>query len=106
MEGLTEFDVAEYLKTPEEMSAYLNEYLQDPACDFATFMSALDDVTRAISKRKLAAKAGVSKSAVYVMLSKEGNPSFKTLWQILEAVGIRIKTEPTGLVHSANGSAL
>jgi DNA-binding phage protein len=41
------YDVAEQLRTPEEMAAYLDAWLEEAPDDTAGIARALDDITRA-----------------------------------------------------------
>jgi len=65
---ITPYDVAEHLRTPEEMAAYLEACAEESGGDAALMAKALDDVVRA-QKRKLE-KAEATKmttpSKVYV----------------------------------------
>jgi probable addiction module antidote protein len=42
----------------------------------------------------LAEKANLSRESLYRMLSKRGNPEFKSLYSLLRAMGLRIAVEP------------
>jgi probable addiction module antidote protein len=43
----TPYDVAEHLRTPEEMAAYLDAWLEEAAEDIAGIARALGDIARA-----------------------------------------------------------
>lgn len=43
----TRYDVAEHLRTPEEMAAYLEAYLEEANCSAVLIAKALDDIVRA-----------------------------------------------------------
>lgn len=51
------YDVAEQLRTPEEMAAYLDAWLTDAPDDSAGIARALDDIARAKGMTQVAAKA-------------------------------------------------
>jgi probable addiction module antidote protein len=52
----TTYDVAEHLRTPEEMAAYLDAWLNEGPDDAAGIAKALDDIARAKGMR-IAAQA-------------------------------------------------
>jgi DNA-binding phage protein len=45
----TPYDVAEQLRTPEEMAAYLNAWLEEAPEDAAGIARAICDITRALN---------------------------------------------------------
>ena len=48
---ITTYDVAEHLRTPEEMAAYLDAWLNEAPDDAAGIAKALDDIARAKGMR-------------------------------------------------------
>ena len=54
----TKYDVAEHLRTPEEMAAYLEACLEDSGGDAAFVAKALGDIVRAKGLRPAAGDAG------------------------------------------------
>ena len=88
MEKLTEFDVAEYLDTDELQTLYLDEAAKEN--DPAALIKAIDTVARAKGMTKTAKEAGISREGLYKALSPNGNPSFATVWKILNALGYTI----------------
>ena len=73
------YDVAEQLRTPEEMAAYLDAWLQEAPDDAAGIARALGDIARARGMTQVARDAGLSRESLYKALSEEGNPSFATV---------------------------
>ncbi len=55
------FDVANYLRTPEEQAEYLNAWLQESSEDAAGFARALGAVARACGMSKVARASGLSR---------------------------------------------
>ena len=49
----TRFDIAEHLRTPEEMATYLEATIEEADGDAAFFTNALDDIVRAQGVEKL-----------------------------------------------------
>jgi DNA-binding phage protein len=48
----TPYDVAEHLRSPEEMAVYLYAYIEEANGDMAFIVKALEDIDRAIIKSK------------------------------------------------------
>lgn len=86
----TPYDVAEHLRTPEEMAAYLDAWLEDAPDDVAGIARALGDIARAKGMAQVAADAGLSRESLYRALSENGNPSFATVLKVAKALGVRL----------------
>ena len=86
----TTFDVAEHLRTPEEMAAYLDAWLDEAPEDVAGIARALGDVARAKGMAQVAKDAGLSRESLYRALSVNGNPSLATVLKVAKALGIRL----------------
>ena len=48
----------------------------------------------------MAAQAGISREALYRLLSPKGNPTLKTLLAVLKKVGMRLSVEPEHHAHA------
>jgi probable addiction module antidote protein len=92
----TAYDVAEHLRTPEEMAAYLDAWLEEAPDDAAGIARALGDIARAKSMSQVAKDAGLSRESLYRALSAEGNPSFATVLKVARALGVRLHAQPAG----------
>ena len=88
------YDVAEHLRTPEEMAAYLDAWLEDAPGDVAGIARALGDVARAKGMSQVAKEAGLSRESLYRALSEDGNPSFATVLRVARALGVRLHALP------------
>jgi probable addiction module antidote protein len=86
------YDVAAQLRTPEEMSAYLDAWLTESPDDAAGIARALGDIARARGMSQIARDAGLSRESLYKALSESGNPSFATVCKVMRALGIRLTT--------------
>lgn len=84
------YDVAEQLRTPEEMAAYLDAWLTDAPDDAAGITRALGDVARAKGMTQVARDSGLSRESLYKALSESGNPSFATVLKVAQALGLRL----------------
>jgi len=59
--------------------------------DDEEFLSeALAKVVKAHGATRVAEESGIARQALYKMLSSEGNPSFKNVNKLLEAVGLEL----------------
>ena len=87
------YDTAEQLRTPEEMAAYLDAWLEEAPDDAAGLARALGDVARAKGMSQVARDAGLSRESLYKALSEGGNPSFATVLKVARALGVRLHAE-------------
>ena len=90
------FDVAEHLRTPEEMAAYLEAVIEDAPGDAARIAKALGDIARAKGMTQVARDAGLSRESLYKALSGERSPGFDTILKVIHALGLKIHAEPAG----------
>ena len=87
------YDVAEQLRTAEEMAAYLDAWLTEAPDDAAGIARALGDIARAKGMAQVARDAGLSRESLYKALSENGNPSFATILKVARALGVRLHAE-------------
>ena len=87
------YDVAEHLRTPEEMAAYLEACLEETNGDAAFIAKVLGDIARAKGMSQVARDAGLSRESLYKALSEERTPSFDTILKVIGALGV-----PKGMV--------
>ncbi len=88
----TQFDPAEYLTTPESQTLLLEDALDSG--DPAYLADALGIIARARGMTETAAKAGVTREALYKALSLKGDPKLSTLLGVFRALGLKLKLEP------------
>lgn len=84
----TRFDVAEHLRTPEEMAAYLEACFEEAHGDAAFIAKALGDIARAKGMAQVARDAGLSRESLYKALSGERSPGFDTILRVVGALGL------------------
>jgi probable addiction module antidote protein len=76
----------EYLADSENAAIYLTVALEE---DDAYFLEqALSRIVRLHGASKVASKTGIARQALYKMLSEGGNPSYKNVCKILDALGL------------------
>jgi probable addiction module antidote protein len=89
----TRYDVAEHLRTPNEMAAYLEACLQEADGDAAFIAKALGDIARAKGMAQIARDTGLSRESLYKALSGQRSPGFDTILKVIEALGLRLPAE-------------
>lgn len=93
------YDVAEQLRTPEEMAAYLDAWFAEAPDDAAGIARALGDIARARGMAQVARDAGLSRESLYKALSEDGNPSFATVLKVARALGLRLHAQVAQAPH-------
>ena len=88
MKKATKWDSSEFLKTEEDIAAYLNAALEDG--DTSVIAAALGDVARAKGMTQLAKETGITRDGLYKASSPTGNPSFDTVQKVVKAFGLRM----------------
>lgn len=89
----TRYDVAEHLRTSEEMAAYLEACFEEADGDAAFIAKALGDIARAKGMTQVARDAGLSRESLYKALSGDRAPSFATILKVVNALGIKLHAE-------------
>jgi probable addiction module antidote protein len=89
----TKYDVAEHLRTPEDMAAYFEACLEEANGDAAFIAKALGDIARAKGMTQVARDAGLSRESLYKALSGERTPGFDTILKVLQALGLKLHAE-------------
>ncbi len=85
--------MAEHLRTPEEMAAYLDAWLEEAPDDVSGIARALGDIARAKGMAQVARDAGLSRESLYRALSEDGNPSFATVLKVAKALGVQLHAQ-------------
>lgn len=76
------FDAAEFLDSPEMVSAYLDA------------APALGDIAKARGMSAIARAAGVPRETLYKALRETGDPRLSTLFGVIKALGVKMRIEP------------
>lgn len=87
------YDVADQLRTPEALAAYLDAWLSEAPDDAGGIARALGDIARAKGMSQVARDTGLSRESLYKALGENGNPSFATFLKVACALGIRLHAE-------------
>ena len=97
------YDVAEHLRTREEMAAYLEASIEEAGGDAAFVAKALGDIARARGMAQVASDAGLSRESFYKALSGERNPTFDTVLRVVGALGLKFRAEASPDVQQRSG---
>lgn len=84
----TPFDAADYLKTEDDMIAYLEAALEED--DPRVVAAALGDIARAKGMSQVAREAGLGRESLYKSLSAEGNPELGTVMRVMRSLGLSL----------------
>ena len=89
-EPLTRFDTVDYLKSPEDMAAYLDACFEEDPGDGSLIRAALNDIARAQGMTQIAREAGLGRESLYKALGSKGNPEFATIIKVMKALGLKL----------------
>ncbi len=78
---------------PKLASEYLNAAITDG--DIRVFLLALGQITKARGMSNVSKSTGLNRENIYRIVSDKGNPRIKSVQAILDAVGLRLRTEPS-----------
>ena len=87
------YDVAEHLRTAEEMAAYLEACIEEADGDAAFIAKALGDIARTKGMAQVACDAGLSRESLYKALSGDRNPTLGTVLRVIGALGLKLRAE-------------
>lgn len=91
---VTRFDAADYLKTPQDMVAYLDACFEEDAGDGVLIRAALNDIARARGMTQVARNTGLGRESLYKALGSQGNPEFATIIKVMKALGLKLHVSP------------
>lgn len=91
VQDLPEFDLAEHLKTDEDIAIYLSLVLESD--DHAELMHALGIVAKARGMTDVARAAGLTREALYKALRPNSQPRFDTIARVCRALGLKLTTQ-------------
>ncbi len=94
---LPDFDMAEMLKTEEDVANYLTIVLEEN--DISEFTHALGVVARARGMSAVAEQSGLTREALYKALRPSSQPRFDTIHRVCKALGVHLVAQ-AGSAHS------
>lgn len=89
---LPDFDMAEQLKTDEDIANYLTVVLEDN--DPAELTHALGTIARARGMTEVARASGLTREALYKALRPTSQPRFDTIARVCAALGVKLVAQP------------
>jgi probable addiction module antidote protein len=92
-ETFLRYDTADYLKSEEDMVAYLEACMEEAGDDPAFIAHALGNIARARGMAQLAKDTGLTREGLYKALNKDSNPSFGTVLKVIRALGLKLTPE-------------
>jgi len=87
------YDAVEFLRTHEEMTAYLEATFEEANGDAAFIARALGNIARAKGMAQVAIDTGLSRESLYKSLSGDRAPSFDTILRVIDALGMVLHVE-------------
>ena len=94
------YDVAESLRTPEEMAAYLEACIEIADGDAAFIAKALGDIASCKGMTEGARQTGLSRESLYKALSGERCPSLDTVLKVIAALGLEQHATPSAAANA------
>ena len=94
MEKVTvaDWDLAEVIETKEDVVASLDMALTEKDTGF--LFETLGALARSEGMSQLAKELGVTREGLYKSLSPNGHPSFETVLNLLDLLGLQLRVEP------------
>ena len=92
---LPDFDMAEHLKSGEDIAAYLTMVIEEG--DSSELAHALGIAARARGMSEIAEQSGLTREALYKALRPNAHPRFDTINRVCAALGVRLVAQA---VHS------
>ena len=89
---LVDFDMAETLKSPEDIAEYLSQVLSDGDSD--ELVRALGYVAKAHGMRAIAEKTGLGRESLYKAFQPGSKPQFSTVNKVAKALGVKLQAVP------------
>jgi probable addiction module antidote protein len=89
---LPDFDMAEELRTDEDIATYLTLVLEEN--DPAELNHALGVIARARGMTEVARASGLTREALYKALHADAHPRFETIARVCKALGVKLVAQP------------
>ena len=86
------WDPADDIKTGEDVIALLEAALEENDPDF--LLRIIGYIARSKGMAQLAKELNLDRKGLYKSFSPDGNPSFKTVFKLLDLLDLRLKIEP------------
>lgn len=90
--ALETVDVADYLKSPEDLAFYLSEFFVEHNSTMIT--AGLRTACRAVGMTVIAEKSGLARESLYKALRPDSQPRVDTILRILSSLGMKVVIQP------------
>jgi len=87
----SDWDPAEAIETKEDVISILEVSFEENDPDF--LLSVISDIARSKGMTQIAKELNLDRKGLYKSLAPDGNPSFKTVFKLLDILGLQIKLE-------------
>ena len=87
----SDWDPSEVIETKEDVVSILKVALEENDPDF--LLSVIGDIARSKGMTQIAKELNLDRKGLYKSLAPDGNPSFKTVFKLLDLLGLRLKME-------------
>jgi len=86
-----DWDPAEIINTKETAIAFLEGALAENDPEF--LLETIGHIARSKGMSKIAKELNLDRVGLYKSLAPDGNPSFKTVFKLLDILGLRVRLE-------------
>jgi probable addiction module antidote protein len=85
------WDPAKYIRDKEDVTAYLEAALEENNMELLFLI--IGDIARSRGMTQIAKELGLSREGLYRSLAPTGNPSFETVFKLIDLLGMRVRLE-------------
>ncbi len=86
-----EYDPAEIINDKEDILVFLESAIAENDPEY--LLRIIGAITRSQGMTQIAKELGIDRAGLYKSLAPDGNPSFKTVFKLLDILGFQLKME-------------
>jgi len=91
MHKLTDFDLSEYLDSPEAIAEYMSQVIADGDQD--ELLRAMGYIAKAKGMTQISQETGLGRESLYKTFQEGTDPKFSTISKVLKAMGLSLQIE-------------
>jgi len=91
MHKLTDFDLSEYLDSPEAIAEYMSQVIADG--DQNELLRAMGYIAKAKGMTQISQETGLGRESLYKTFQEGTDPKFSTISKVLKAMGLSLQIE-------------
>ena len=91
MHKLTDFDLSEYLDSPEAIAEYMSQVIADGEQD--ELLRAMGYIAKAKGMTQISQETGLGRESLYKTFQEGTDPKFSTISKVLKAMGLSLQIE-------------